>query len=67
MLCHMIFDMKFGENFRRKARFLAGGHMTDTPDALTYSSVLSRDSVHIVLTIAVLNELSVMVCDIQNA
>ena len=67
MQCHMIFDVKFGENFRRKARLVAGGHMTDTPNTLTYSSVVSRDSVHIALTIAALNELSVMACDIQNA
>ena len=25
---HMIFDIKMGENFRRKARMVAGGHMT---------------------------------------
>ena len=67
MWCHMIFDMKFGENFRRKKRLVAGGHMTDTPNTLTYSSVISPDSVCIALTIMVLNELNVMVCDIQNA
>ena len=67
MRCHMIFDVKFGENFRHKARLVAGGHMTDTPNTLTYSSVISRDSVHIALTIAALNNLSVMACDIQNA
>ena len=67
MRCHMIFDVKFRENFRRKARLVAGGHMTDTPNTLTYSSVVSRDSVRIALTIAALNELSVMACDIQNA
>ena len=67
MECHMIFDVKFGENFRCKARLVAGGHMTDTPNTLTYSSVISRDSVRIALTIAALNELSVMACDIQNA
>ena len=60
MRCHMIFDVKFGENFRRKARLVAGGHMTDTPNTLTYSSVVSHDSVHIVLKIVALNELSVM-------
>jgi hypothetical protein len=27
--CHMIFDVKLGENFRRKARYVAGGHVTD--------------------------------------
>ena len=67
MRCHMIFDVKFRENFRHKARLVAGGHMTDTPNTLTYSSVVSRDSVCIALTIAALNELSVMACDIQNA
>ena len=67
MRCHMIFTVKFGEDFRCKARLVAGGHMTDTPNTLTYSSVVSRDSVRIALTIAALNELSVMACNIQNA
>ena len=26
--CHMIFDIKMGENFRRKARMVARGHTT---------------------------------------
>ena len=41
--------------------------MTDTPNTLTYSSVVSRDSMRIALTIVALNELNVMACDIQNA
>ena len=64
---HIIFDIKMGENFRRKARMVAGGHTTATPAVLTYSSFVSRDSVHIALTIAALNDLSVLSCDIQNA
>ena len=56
MRCHIIFDVKFGENFQRKARLVAGGHITDTPNTLTYSSVVPRDSVRIALTIAALNE-----------
>ena len=56
-----------GENFRQKARFVAGGHTTDVPSTLTYASVVSRDSVRIALTIAALNDLKVMACDIQNA
>ena len=39
--CHMIFDVKMCENFRCKARFVAGGHTTETPTSLTYSSVVS--------------------------
>ena len=65
--CHMIFDIKIGENFRRKAHLVVGGHTIDALATLTYSSVVSRDSVWIALTIAALNELEVMACDIQNA
>ena len=65
--CHMIFDIKLGENFRRKSRLVGGGHTTSTPASLTYSSVVSRDSVRICLTIAALNGLDLLACDIQNA
>ena len=65
--CHMIFDVKMGENFSPKARFVAGGHTTEAPMSLTYSSVVSRDSVRIILLIAALNGLQLMACDIQNA
>ena len=67
MKCHMIFDVKFGENFRHKAWLVAGGHMTETPATLTYSSVVSRYSVWLALTVEALNNLQVMSCDIQNA
>jgi hypothetical protein len=56
-----------GENFRRKARLVADGHKTATPASITYSSVVSRDSVHIALTIAALNDLQILACDILNA
>jgi hypothetical protein len=65
--CHMIFDVKLGENFRRKARFVAGGHTTETPSSITYTSVVSRDSVRIALLFASLNQLQIVACDIQNA
>jgi Reverse transcriptase (RNA-dependent DNA polymerase). len=65
--CHMIFYIKMGENFRQKARMVAGGHTVETPSSLTYSSVVSRDSVQVALMIAALNDLSVLACDIQNA
>ena len=63
--CHLIFDVKM--DFTRKARFVAGGHMTDTPVGLCYSSVVSRESVRIAFTIAALNDLDIMACDIGNA
>ena len=65
--CHMIFDIKMGEKFRRKARMVAGGHTTETPAAPTYASVVSKDSVRIEWTIAVLNDIKVLACDIHNA
>ena len=55
-----------GENVFRKACFVAGGNMTETPATLTYASVVSRDSVHIALTIAALNGLEILACDIKN-
>jgi len=65
--CHMIFDVKLGENYRRKARMVAGGHQTSAPASITYSSVVSRDSVRIALLAAALNGLDILACDIQNA
>jgi hypothetical protein len=38
--CHMVYDVKM-EDFRRKARFVAGGHMMETPVSNTYASVVS--------------------------
>ena len=64
--CHMIFDVKI-EDFRRKARLVAGGHMTDTPKCMTYSSVVSRDTVRLALTLASLNDLEVKAGDVMNA
>ena len=65
MKCHMIFDVKI--DFTRKARFVAGGHMTEAPASLTYSSVVGRDSVKIAFLLAALNDLDLMACDIGNA
>ena len=65
--CHMIFDVKLGENFRHKARLVGRGHTTTAPASITYSSVVSRDSVRIALTIAALNDLDILARDIQNA
>ena len=62
--CHMIFDIKMGENFRCKARMVAVGYTTESPSSITYSSVVSRDSVRIAPTIAALNNFDVLACDI---
>ena len=61
----MVFDIKM--DFTRKACFVAGGHLTETPETITYSSIITHDSVPIALLIAELNGLDVLSCDIGNA
>jgi hypothetical protein len=63
--CRIIFDVKM--DLTRKCRLVAGGHMTEAPSCLTYSSVVSRDSVRLAFMIAALNDLEVGACDIGNA
>jgi hypothetical protein len=63
--CHMIFDVKM--DFTQKARFVAGGHMTNPPTSITYSSVVSRDSVRIAFLLAALNDVDLLATDIGNA
>jgi hypothetical protein len=63
--CHIVFDVKM--DFTRKARFVAGGHMTQPASSVTYSSVVSRDSVRLAFLIAALNGLCILSCDIGNA
>ncbi len=41
--------------------------MTDAPSSITYSSVVSRESVKIAFLVAALNDLDIMSCDIGNA
>lgn len=64
--CHLVFDVKMG-SLKRKARLVAGGHMTEDPIVNTYASVVSRESVRIGLLIAALNDLDILAADIQNA
>jgi hypothetical protein len=62
--CHIVFDVKM--DLTCKACFVAGGHTTETLSSLTYSSVVSRDSVRIAFLMAALNDVDVMSCDISN-
>ena len=39
--CHLIFDVKM--DLTRKARYVAGGHLTDPPSSMTYASVVGRE------------------------
>jgi hypothetical protein len=61
----MVFDVKV--DLTRKAGFVAGGHFTDTPAQLTYSSVVTRESVRIAFLIAAPNDVQILSADIGNA
>ena len=63
--CHIVFDVKM--DFTRKARFVAGGHTTEAPSSITYSSAVSRESVRIGFLIAALNGVDIMSCNLENA
>jgi hypothetical protein len=63
--CHIVFDIKM--DFTRKACFVAGSHTTTAPTSMTYSSVMSRDSVRLAFLIAALNDIDIMSCDLENA
>ena len=62
----MIFDINLGENFIRKAQILGGGHTKTAPPSITFSLVVSRDSVRIALTISAINRLDILAYDIHN-
>jgi len=64
---HWVFDIKMDGSFTRKARLVAGGHTTETPVAMTYSSVVSRDSIRIAFLLAALNGLEICAADVGNA
>ena len=64
--CHMIFDIKMA-GLVHKACLVGGGHTTDTPSSITYSSVVSCDSRWIAFFVAALNDLDIMAADIGNA
>jgi hypothetical protein len=62
--CHIVFDIKM--DFMRKACCIAGGHTTDAPSSLTYSSVMSCDSIRLAFLIAAWNDIDIMSCNLEN-
>ena len=62
-MSHDIY-VKLSENFRHKTRYVAGGHRTKPPAAVTYSSFVSRDSVRIALLLTGLNGFDILCGDI---
>ena len=54
----MEFDVKM-EDFRHKARLMAGGHMIKAPATIIYASIVSRERCRIALIISTINNLEV--------
>ena len=52
----MVFDVKM-EDFRCKLKLVAGGHTTKAPATMTYTSIMSRETVRIAFMITALNDL----------
>ena len=61
----MVFDVKM-EDFRHKARLVAGSHVTEAPAKITYASIMSRETVRIALMITSLNDLELKSGNILN-
>ena len=53
----MIFDIKMDEKFTKNSRLVVDGHTTSPPSSITYSSVMSRDSVMIAFLLKYVNDL----------
>ena len=64
--CYMIFDIKMDGRFTHKTCYVSGGHTTDPPSSITYSSAVSIDSTIIVFTLAALNGVEIRSADIGN-
>ena len=62
---HFVFDVK--ATLQRKARLVAGGHMTAPPKDSVYSGVVSLRSLRLICFLAELNNLQLMAADIGNA
>lgn len=62
---HMVYACK--HDGRRKARCVAGGHLTDVPNESVYSGVVSLRGIRLLLLIAELNDMKVWATDIGNA
>ena len=62
----MVFDVKM-EDSRYKARLLQEGHMTKAPATIMYATVVSRETVRILLMNVTQNDLEVNLGDILNA
>ena len=64
---HMIFYIKIYGKFTRNERLVGYGHTPAPSSSITYSSVISRESVRIEFLIESLDDLDIFECVIGNA
>jgi hypothetical protein len=62
---HLVFDVKHDRH--HKARYVAGGHLTDIPNESVYSGVVSLRGLRMVAFLSELNGLDLWATDIGNA
>ena len=62
--CHIMFDVRM--DFQQKARFVAGIHMTEALNSITYFSVVSRDSISIGFLLAYIHGIDITAIDLYN-
>ena len=65
IMCHLIFDVNM--DLTRKARYVAGGHLTGPQSPVTYASVVGRKTVRMAFLAAALNDLNILAGDIYNS
>ena len=63
---HLVFDYK-PQDGRYKARYVAGGHLTNPPLEDVYSGVVSLRSLQLIFVLAELNGLKLYQADVGNA
>ena len=63
--CHIIFDVRM--EFQLKERFVAGDHRTEAINIITYSSVVSHESVCIGFLLEYLCGVDITDIDLENA
>ena len=61
----LIYNMQM--NFEQKGRLVTGWYTNHPPAEYIYIGMVSMKIVHLILTVSVLNNLSVCALDIQNA
>ena len=66
MMAHMIFGVNTNYGFISKSRFVVDRHNVDIPPLLTYTSVVSRDSVWIVLMPSYINGFDLKCTDVNE-